>query len=113
MNQQTTARGRAIAAQDAAIASNVAKIEAAKQRPSALEAMAARLNVSAGSLTSTLKNTVFKGASDSEFVALVVVSNAYGLNPLLKEIFAFPAKGWRHHPGCLGRRLDSHHERTS
>lgn len=89
----TTARSRAIVTQDAAIQSNVAKIEEAKRRPSALEAMAARLNVSAGSLTSMLKNTVFKGASDAEFVALVVVSNAYGLNPLLKEIYAFPAKG--------------------
>lgn len=86
-------RTRALATQEAQIESNIAKIEEAKRRPSALEAMASRLNVSAGSLTTTLKNTVFKGASDSEFVALVVVSNAYGLNPLLKEIFAFPAKG--------------------
>lgn len=93
MSTITTARGRAVATQDHQIQNNIAKIEQAKSRPSALEAMAARLNVSAGSLTTTLKNTVFKGASDSEFVALVVVSNAYGLNPLLKEIFAFPAKG--------------------
>lgn len=90
---QQTARTRAIAAQDQQIASNVAKIEQAKPRPSALEALAGKLNVSPGALTTTLKNTVFKGASNDEFVALVIVSNAYGLNPLLKEIFAFPAKG--------------------
>lgn len=90
---QQTARTRAIAAQDQQIASNVAKIEQAKARPSALEALAGKLNVSPGALTTTLKNTVFKGASTDEFVALVIVSNAYGLNPLLKEIFAFPAKG--------------------
>lgn len=90
---QQTARTRAIAAQDQQIASNVAKIEQAKARPSALEALAGKLNVSPGALTTTLKNTVFKGASNDEFVALVIVSNAYGLNPLLKEIFAFPAKG--------------------
>jgi phage recombination protein Bet len=92
MNTQTV-RSRAIVAQDSAIAANVAKIEEAKARPSALEALAGRLNVSAGALTSTLKNTVFKGASNEEFVALVIVSNAYNLNPLLKEIYAYPAKG--------------------
>jgi len=90
---QQTARTRAIAAQDQQIANNVAKIEQAKARPSALEALAGKLNVSPGALTTTLKTTVFKGASNDEFVALVIVSNAYGLNPLLKEIFAFPAKG--------------------
>lgn len=92
MNTQT-ARSRAIATQDNAIASNVAKIEEAKHRPTALEALAGRLNVSASTLTSTLKNTVFKGASNEEFVSLVIVANAYNLNPMLKEIFAFPAKG--------------------
>ncbi len=89
----TTSRARAIATQDAAIASNVAKIEEARPRQSALEALAGRLNVSANTLTSTLKNTVFKGASNEEFVSLVIVANAYNLNPMLKEIFAFPAKG--------------------
>lgn len=88
-----TARSRAVATQEAAIASNVAKIEEAKRAPSAIENMAGRLSISPGNLKSTLMNTVFKGANDSEFAALVVVANAYGLNPLLKEIYAFPAKG--------------------
>lgn len=92
MNAQT-ARSRAIAVQDEQIAANVAKIEEAKARPTALEGLANRLNVSPNALTSTLKNTVFRGASNEEFVALVIVSNAYNLNPLLKEIYAFPAKG--------------------
>lgn len=92
MNAQTV-RSRAIAKQDEAIASNVAKIEAAKPRPTALAALATRLNVSEQVLTSTLKNTVFKGATNEEFVSLVIVANAYNLNPMLKEIFAFPAKG--------------------
>ncbi len=86
-------RAQALAKQDAQIASNVAQIEAAKRAPNAVESMAARLGMSPGNLKSTLMNTVFKGATDSEFAALVVVSNAYRLNPLLKEIFAFPAKG--------------------
>lgn len=55
--------------------------------------MAGRFQVEPAKLLSTLKNTVFKGASDDELLALVVVANEYGLNPLTKEIYAFPAKG--------------------
>jgi len=62
-------------------------------RPSALTLMASRLNVEPEKMLKTLKDTVFKNASDSELLALVVISNEYGLNPLLKEIYAFPAKG--------------------
>lgn len=93
MNMQTTARGRAIAKQDEAIASNVAKIEEAKARPTAIQAMASRLNLTPAKLQETLRLTVFKGASDAEFAALIVVANEYKLNPLTKEIFAFPSKG--------------------
>jgi phage recombination protein Bet len=62
-------------------------------KPSALAIMGSRFNVDPAKLHSTLKNTVFKGASDEEMLALVVVANEYGLNPLTKEIYAFPAKG--------------------
>ena len=55
--------------------------------------MAERCNVEPGKLHSTLKNTVFKGASDDELLALVVTANTYQLNPLLKEMYAFPKKG--------------------
>jgi len=88
-----TARERAIARQEDQIAANVAKIEEAKQRPTALMTMGDRLGVSAPTLQKTLLNTVFKGASEAEFIALVIVANAYNLNPLLKEIYAFQAKG--------------------
>lgn len=60
---------------------------------SALALMAGRFSVDPNKLFDTLKNTVFKGATNDELLALVVVSNEYGLNPLLKEIYAFPAKG--------------------
>jgi len=73
------------------------KSEPSKQlaiaKPSALALMASRLNVEPEKMLKTLKDTVFKNASDSELLALVVISNEYGLNPLLKEIYAFPAKG--------------------
>lgn len=95
----TTARGRAVAASNAEIDSSQGRAiaarnaEVAKPR-SALEAMAMSLNVSPSGLKSTLVNTVFKGCrNEAEFIALVIVSNTYGLNPLLKEIYAFPAKG--------------------
>ena len=62
-------------------------------KPKALEVMAARLNVDAGKLTEALKKTVFAKATDEEFLTLVVVANEYQLNPMLKELYAFPAKG--------------------
>jgi len=55
--------------------------------------MAGKYNVEPNKLLETLKNTVFRGATNDELLALVVVSNEYGLNPLTKEIYAFPAKG--------------------
>lgn len=62
-------------------------------KPSALNLMASRLSCDPAKLLATLKSTVFKGANDEEVMALVVVSNEYQLNPLLKEMYAFPAKG--------------------
>lgn len=55
--------------------------------------MAARLSVEPDKMLATLKATVFKSASTEELLALVVVANEYQLNPFLKEIYAFPAKG--------------------
>ena len=60
---------------------------------SALNLMASKFSVEPDKLLGTLKGTVFKGASNEELLALVVVANTYGLNPLTKEIYAFPAKG--------------------
>lgn len=62
-------------------------------RASALSLMADRCNVDPAKLHLTLKNTVFKGSTDDELLALVVTSNIYQLNPFLKEIYAFPKKG--------------------
>jgi phage recombination protein Bet len=62
-------------------------------KPNALNALALRVQCDPAELTSTLKATVFKGASDAEFSALVIIANTYELNPILKELYAFPAKG--------------------
>jgi len=88
-----TARSRAVATQESSIDRNIAHIEEAKQRPTAIQAMAQRLNLSPAKLQETLRATVFKGANDAEFAALIVVANEYKLNPLTKEIYAFAAKG--------------------
>ena len=55
--------------------------------------MAARMSVEPNKLFDTLKATVFQKATNEELLALVVVANAYNLNPFLKELYAFPAKG--------------------
>lgn len=65
----------------------------APQRPSAMMVMATRLNTNSDGLLSVLRDTVFKGATDSELMALAIVANEWGLNPLTKEVYAFPAKG--------------------
>ena len=62
-------------------------------KPSAMQLMASRCNVDPAKLHQTLKSTVFKGATDEEMLALVVTANTYQLNPLLKEMYAFPKKG--------------------
>lgn len=94
MNARTQAIARENAAIDASQSRAIAA-RAAEQKPrNALEAMAARLKISAAGLKSTLMNTVFAECkTEEQFMALIVVSNEFGLNPLTKEIYAFPAKG--------------------
>jgi hypothetical protein len=98
MTVTTNARARAAAAEGRSIDASQQRAIAARQAQAkprtALEAMAARLEVSPATLHDTLTNTVFSACrSREEFVALVIVANTYGLNPLLKEIYAFPTKG--------------------
>jgi RecT family len=68
-----------------------------------VRAFAARLNVDPEKLLKILKDTAFKQprkdgqpgpeVTDEQCFALLVVANEYRLNPFLKEIYAFPAKG--------------------
>lgn len=45
-------------------------------------------------LKSVLKKTVFKNClADEEFMSAVMTANAYKLNPILKQIYAFATKG--------------------
>jgi phage recombination protein Bet len=58
----------------------------------ALQVMAERLQVEPSVLKDTLKNTIIKKATDAEFMSFVIIANSYKLNPLMKEMFAFPDK---------------------
>jgi len=68
------------------------EVAVSQPRKKSLEIMADRLNLEPGQVMKVLKETVFSKANDSEFMALVVIANEYQLNPLIKQIFAFPSK---------------------
>lgn len=64
-----------------------------EQRPQKLlSKMAERYSIDPDKLIAALQETAFKGASPAQFQALCLVSFEYGLNPLLKEIYAFPSQ---------------------
>jgi len=87
------ARSNALAKQDKQIAESAERAAAAKPRKNALQQMGERLNIEPNRLITTLRSTVFEKANDEEFAALIIVANEYQLNPLLKEIYAFPSRG--------------------
>ena len=63
----------------------------------ALQQVAKRLAVSENELQSIVLNTVMpnRGAkvTNDQFVSFMAVANEYKLNPIVKEIYAFPAQG--------------------
>lgn len=62
-----------------------------------LQLMADRFAVSAEEVKNIIMRTVMPnggaGVSEEQFFSFVAVANEYGLNPLTKEVYAFPAKG--------------------
>jgi phage recombination protein Bet len=86
--------------------------------------MATKYGMEAAAFEATLRATVVpKNASREQFAAFLVVANEYGLNPLTKEIYAFPAPGggiqpivsvdgWaslvNRQPNCDGIEFDDH-----
>jgi|GEM_PF-4100542 len=64
-------------------------------RKGLVERFAERLHVEPNKLLGTLKNTVFQqrdgsAPSNEQMLALLAVADQYGLNPLTKELYAFP-----------------------
>ncbi len=63
----------------------------------ALQKVANRLSVSEEEVRDIVMNTVMPNGGQrvttAQFTSFIAVANEYGLNPLTKEIYAFPAKG--------------------
>lgn len=89
---------------------------------SLLAAMASRYNMEPTVFANTLRATVVpKNATNEEFAAFLMVAREYNLNPITKEIYAFPKQGggiqpivsvdgWANlinsHPQCDGFEFD-------
>lgn len=71
-------------------------LNATQDRParSVLVDMSSRYGMEPAPFEATLRATVCKGnVSKEEFAAFLLVAKEYGLNPVTKELYAFPAKG--------------------
>ena len=63
------------------------------QRKSLLAAMAAKYNMEPDVFRDTIKATVMPaGATNEQMAAFLLVANEYDLNPITREIYAFPAR---------------------
>lgn len=68
--------------------------EAKPQGQSLIAVMAARYNMDPVAYSNAVKKTAMpSNATNEEFAAFLMVAREYNLNPLLKEIHAFPKKG--------------------
>lgn len=77
-----------------AAAQNNAVATLERQPRSVLVDMSDRYGMEPAAFEATLRATVCKGnVSREEFAAFLLVAKEYRLNPLTKEIYAFPAKG--------------------
>lgn len=66
--------------------------------PANLTALANRLNIDVNEANNIVLNTIMKAknnaqASPEEIVTFLAIANEYNLNPLTKEIYAFPSRG--------------------
>lgn len=104
-----------------------AKVEAAAKpvAQSLINVMAAKYNMEPKAYADAVKKTAMpSNATNEEFAAFMMVAKEYNLNPLLKEIHAFPKKGggivpvvsidgWvslvNQHPAANGFDFDMHY----
>ena len=64
------------------------------KQASLIQLMASKYNMEPSQYASAVKKTAMPGNStNEEFAAFLMVAHEYKLNPLLKEIYAFPKKG--------------------
>jgi len=72
--------------------SNVATIEPARQ--SLIASMASEYQMEPKAFADTVRSTCMPAnATNEEFAAFLMVAKQYGLNPVTREIYAFPKKG--------------------
>lgn len=65
-----------------------------EHRPTLLGTMASKYNMDPDTFAHTVRTTVMPVKHTNEqFAALMLVAKEYDLNPIVKEIYAFPAKG--------------------
>lgn len=62
-------------------------------KASVIRALAARFNVEPRQMLTVLKETIAPKATEAQLAAFCIVCHEYGLNPITKEIYAFPGKG--------------------
>jgi len=86
----TEAEGRA--AERAIIQASDA-IDRGERRLSIVAEMASRYGMEPQAFEATLRATVIPKASKEEFAAFLLIAKEYKLNPVLREIYAFPKKG--------------------
>lgn len=91
-NRGNQSSGRAVASRNPPSRQEPA-VKGRAGKKSILDHMAARFHMDPMDMQRTLMSTVFAGASNEEFAALLLVAEAYKLNPITKELYAFPKKG--------------------
>lgn len=76
--------------------------QALSRGPSVIQTFAAKFNVDPDKVMATLRATAFRQkakagqsqeVTNEQMMALLIVANQFGLNPFLKEIYAFPSEG--------------------
>ena len=73
--------------------SNTLAVSGKGNSQSALALMASRLGIEPTKLVETLKATCIKNATNEELMSFVLVAQKYNLDPLTRQIYAFPSKG--------------------
>jgi phage recombination protein Bet len=70
------------------------QIEKPKEKLSVIAHMAKKYGMEKQAFEAVMKNTIMPGnVTNEEFVSFLSVAKEYDLNPIVKEIYAFPSKG--------------------
>jgi phage recombination protein Bet len=68
------------------------EVAVSKPKENALVLLAERLKIDANTMKNILRRGAFKECiTDEELMGAIVIANTYGLNPLLNEIYVYPA----------------------